>query len=176
MAKKIMSWSKCKIEIGLTGDNDAMATDLTSIGVIKNQSSSMSSEAGDSLQAIATGGEIVAEEPQEGTVQIETTIIEPTDEFLQLIGIMTDDNKITTHVIDGDWSVKVTPKNKGAVGIMAPKCSLTYAPTWDEEEGRAGVLTINILKTTEVASTTDTEGNEVDNNYWYEQFTTESAL
>ena len=35
MAKKksiIMSWSKCKVEVGKTGDNDAMATDLKSVG------------------------------------------------------------------------------------------------------------------------------------------------
>ena len=32
MAKKvIMSWSKCKIEVGKTGDDEAMATELFDI-------------------------------------------------------------------------------------------------------------------------------------------------
>ena len=77
MAKIIMAWSKCKIEIGQTGANDTMAETLTDIGVILNQSSSLEAEAGDTLQAIATGGEVVAEEAQEGTLRLETTLIEP---------------------------------------------------------------------------------------------------
>ena len=33
MGKKIiMSWSKCKIEVGKTGDDEAMAASLTDIG------------------------------------------------------------------------------------------------------------------------------------------------
>ncbi|MBR3456058.1 MAG: hypothetical protein IKH26_12130 [Bacteroidaceae bacterium] len=168
MAKIIMAWSKCKIEIGKTGANDAMAETLTDIGVILNQSSSLEAEAGDTLQAIATGGEVVAEEAQEGTLRLETTLIEPTDTLLTLLGIgTTEDNETTvsTHIVDGDWSVKVTPKNMGAKGIAAPKCSITYAPSWDEEHGNQLTLTFNIHKTT-----------DANPNYWYKRFTTTSAL
>lgn len=172
MAKKIMAWSKCKIEIGKTGDNDAMATELTSIGVISNQSSSLSAELGDSLTATATGGETVAEEPLEGTLQVVTTVIEPDSALLTLLGIADASGKVKTHIVDGNWSLKVTPKNKGAVGIQAPKTSISYQPAWDEQNGHTGILTFNILKTTDVAAGTD----GADNNYWYERFTTTSAL
>ena len=123
MAKIIMAWSKCKIEIGQTGANDTMAETLTDIGVILNQSSSLEAEAGDTLQAIATGGEVVAEEAQEGTLRLETTLIEPSENLATLLGIGTvSEGEITvsTHIVDGDWSVKVTPKNIGAKGIAAP--------------------------------------------------------
>ena len=182
MAKKIMAWSKCKIEIGQTGTNDAMAASLTSIGVISNQSSTLSAEAGDALQAIATGGEIVAEEPQEGTLTLETTVIEPDNSLLVLLGLTketatADDVSVKTHVVEGNWSVKVTPKNNGAMGIEAPKCTIAYAPAWDEENGNTAVLTFTILKTTEVAETPASGGNPaVDNNYWYKRFKTTSAL
>lgn len=182
MAKKIMAWSKCKIEIGQTGTNDAMASSLTSIGVISNQSSTLSAEAGDSLQAIATGGEIVAEEPQEGTLTLETTVIEPDNSLLVLLGLTketasADDVSVKTHVVEGNWSVKVTPKNNGAMGIEAPKCTIAYAPAWDEENGNTAVLTFTILKTTEVPET-PASGNDpaVDNNYWYKRFKTTSSL
>ena len=168
MAKIIMAWSKCKIEIGKTGANDSMAENLTDIGVILNQSSSLEAEAGDSLQAIATGGEVVAEEAQEGTLRLETTLIEPTDTLLTLLGIGTtgeNETSISTHIVDGEWSVKVTPKNIGAKGIAAPKCSITYTPSWDEENGNQATLTFNILKTTDATP-----------NYWYKRFTTTSAL
>ena len=84
MAKIIMAWSKCKIEIGQTGANDTMAETLTDIGVILNQSSSLEAEAGDTLQAIATGGEVVAEEAQEGTLRLETTLIEPSENLARV--------------------------------------------------------------------------------------------
>ena len=165
MAKKIMAWSKCKIEIGTTGSNDAMCEDasLEDVGVILNQSSTLSAEAGDKMQAIATGGEVVAEEPQEGTLTLETTIIEPTQELIELlgIGIANDDTEtiVKTHVVEGDWSVKVTPKNQGAWGIKAPKCSIAYTPSWSEESGHQAVLTITILKTTEVQTILKKKGS-----------------
>ena len=176
MAKKIMAWSKCKIEIGTTGANDAMAASLTSVGVISNQSSTLSAEVGDALQAIATGGEIVAEEAQEGTLTLETTIIEPENSLLVLLGltketVAADDVNVKTHIVSGDWSVKVTPKNQGAIGIEAPKCSITYQPAWDEENGNTAILTFNIHKTTEIAA-----AENVDQNYWYKRFKTTSAL
>ena len=158
-----MAWSKCKIEIGQTGANDAIAENLTDIGVILNQSSSLEAEAGDTLQAIATGGEVVAEEAQEGTLRLETTLIEPSESLATLLGIGTaSEGEITvsTHIVDGDWSVKVTPKNNGAKGIAAPKCSITYTPSWDEEHGNQLTLTFNIHKTT-----------EANPNYWYKRFT-----
>lgn len=177
-----MAWSKCKIEIGQTGTNDAMAASLTSIGVISNQSSTLSAEAGDALQAIATGGEIVAEEPQEGTLTLETTVIEPDNSLLVLLGLTketasADDVSVKTHVVEGNWSVKVTPKNNGAMGIEAPKCTIAYAPAWDEENGNTAVLTFTILKTTEVPET-PASGDDpaVDNNYWYKRFKTTSSL
>ena len=56
MAKKIiMSWSKCKIEVGKTGEGDAMATELKSIGTIKDKSTTLATEDGETLTAIATG-------------------------------------------------------------------------------------------------------------------------
>ncbi len=171
MAKKIMAWSKCKIEIGKTGNSDAMAASLTDVGVILNQSSTLSAEEGDKMQAIATGGEIVAEEPQEGTLVLETTIIEPTPELIALLGLGAavaeggTEQTITTHVVNDNWSVKVTPKNQGAWGIQAPKTTISYIPAWSEENGNQAVLRFSILKTT-----------EAETNYWYKRFKTASAL
>ena len=48
--KIIMSWGKCKVEFGDTGENDAFATELTDVGVIKDQSTELSASDGDQLQ------------------------------------------------------------------------------------------------------------------------------
>lgn len=160
MAKKIMAWSKCLVEIGKTGEQDVMATSLTSIGVIKDKSSTLEASEGEALEAKATGGELVAKEVSEGGYQLKTRVIEPTEELLTMLGLgetESGDFNVKTHVVEGDWSVKMTPKNVGAKGIKAPKCSITYAPGWSEEEGNYADLTFDILKG---------EGN-----FWYSIFT-----
>ncbi len=50
-----MSWSKCKIEVGKTGDDEAMAASLTDIGTINDKSTTLATEDGETLTATATG-------------------------------------------------------------------------------------------------------------------------
>lgn len=167
-AKKaiIMAWSKCKVEIGETGANDAPASEFTSVGTIKDKTSSLSAENGDVLQMLATGGELVGYEQQAGALTFTTTVIEPTDALYTLLGLGaadTDAYKVKTHVVGKEFTLKVTPKNKGAKGIIAPKCSVSFQPTYDEENGNGAILTFGILMSQAL-------------DYWYQRFTTETAL
>lgn len=167
MAKKvIMAWSKCKFEIGKTKDDDTMAETLTDIGTIKDKSSTLEPSDGEELEMKATGGETVAKETQEGGYKATTRVIEPTDELLTLLGLGEvvsgegadkGDFKVTTHIVDGNWSLKITPKNAGAKGIKAPKTSITYKPGWSEEDGNYADIDFEILKG--------------DAGYWYSKFT-----
>lgn len=167
MAKKkkaIMAWSECEIEIGTTGENDAMATELTSIGIIKDKSSSLEPSDGDALEAKSTGGHTVAKEQQEGGFKLVTRVIEPEDTLLTKLGLGTADTeefKVKTHIVSGDFSVKVTPKNIGAKGIKAPKTNISYKPGWSEEEGNYADLEFEILF-----------GEQ---DYWYSRFTKKAA-
>lgn len=155
--KRIMAWSKCTFEIGTTADGDAMATELTNIGTIKDKSSTLEASDGDVLEMKATGGETVAKEVSEGGFKAITRVIEPTSELETLLGLTSDGSKMKTHVVSGDWSLKITPKNVGAKGIKAPKCSITYKPGWSEEEGNFADIEFEILNG--------------DGGYWYERFT-----
>lgn len=162
--KKIMAWSKCAFEIGKTSTDDAMATSLTSIGVIKDKSSTLTPSDGDALEMKATGGETVAKETLEGGYTATTRVIEPTTTLLTLLGIASEvsgETQVTTHIVDGDWSLKITPKNVGAKGIKAPKCSITYKPGWSEEDGNYADIDFEILKG--------------DAGYWYSIFTKAAA-
>lgn len=163
MAKKIiMAWSKCKFEIGKTKDDDTMATELTDIGTIKDKSSTLEPSDGESLEMKATGGETVAKETQEGGYKATTRVIEPTAELLTTLGLGAaategGDFKVNTHIVDGDWSLQITPKNTGARGIKAPKTNITYKPGWGEEDGNYADIDFDILKG--------------DAGYWYSIFT-----
>lgn len=179
--KIIMAWGKCKFEIGDTGENDAFAETLFSVGVIKDKSTTLTSNDGDALTMKATGGETVAQEDLEGTLEVETTVIEPTPELYEKLKIADKDadgeQKVKTHIVPSDKSVKITPHNKGARGIKAPLCRIKVAPALDEENGNAIKITASIFKTTGVPETPASgSAAAIDNNYWYSRFKTTEAL
>lgn len=160
MAKKvIMAWSKCVVKIGKTKADDTFADTLESVGVIKDKSSTLEPSDGDVLEAKATGGETVAKEQQEGGFLFKTRVIEPSDDLIVSLGLATvvgGELNVSTHMVNDDWSLEVTPKNTGAKGIKAPKCSIAYKPGWSEEEGNYADLEFEIL--------------QGDAGYWYSKF------
>lgn len=164
MAKRdkiIMAWSKCDIEIGVTPEDDSMATSLTSIGTIKDQSATLTPSDGNELEAKETGGGTVAKETQEGGFVLTCRVIEPTDALLTLLGIGEDDTEgelnIVTHIVDENFSVKVTPKNVGARGVKAPLTAVKYKPGWSDQEGNYADIDFEFL-----------HGGQ---GYWYSIFT-----
>lgn len=145
-----MSWSKVKIEVGKTGENDAMATELTNIGTINDKSTTLATEDGESLEAKATGGIVVATEEGEPVVTITTRVKEmdfDTEKLFTGATISQDGDELVvkTNVVSDDFSVKLTPKNIGAIGIKARRCHVSFKTGHSEEEGNYVDLTFKIL-------------------------------
>lgn len=155
-----MAWSKCVIEIAKTLANDIFnEAGLTDIGIIKDKSTTLEPGDGDTLEAKATGGEVVGHEVLEGTYTLKTRLIEPNEDIYTLLGLgapSSSDFNVTTHIVDGDWSVRVTPKNVGARGIKVPVTNIAAKPGYSEEEGNYLDLEFNFLKG--------------DQGYWYTRF------
>lgn len=150
MKKIIMSWSKCKIELGETGANDAFATTLFNLGIINDKSTTLATEDGESLEAKATGGIVVATEEGEPIVTLTTRIKEmdfETEAKLTGAVVSTDGDELTvkTNIVSGDYSVKLTPKNIGAIGLKARRCHVSFRPGSSEEEGTYVDVTFKIL-------------------------------
>lgn len=161
--KVIMAWSKCKIELAPMPEDESMADDSAffDVGYIRTNTTSLSSNEGDALQAIETGGAIIAEEKQEGDFALATEVIEPSANLYTNLGIGVidengDDINVTTHIVPGNYCLKLTPKNLGAMGIKAPKCSVSVAPAFGDDTGNALTLNIPIL-----------QGSA---GYWYKKF------
>lgn len=149
MEKKIiMSWSKCKIEVGKTGEDEAMAVSLTNIGIINDKSTTLATEDGEKLTATATGGIVVAEEEGEPVVTITTRVKEmdfDTEKIFTGATVSEEELVVKTNVVSDDFSVKLTPKNIGAIGIKARRTHVSFRPGSSEEEGSYVDLTFKIL-------------------------------
>lgn len=149
MGKKIiMSWSKCKIEVGKTGEDEAMAVSLTNIGIINDKSTTLATEDGEKLTATATGGIVVAEEEGEPVVTITTRVKEmdfDTEKIFTGATVSEEELVVKTNVVSDDFSVKLTPKNIGAIGIKARRTHVSFRPGSSEEEGSYVDLTFKIL-------------------------------
>ena len=149
MAKKIMAWRKCSIRIGKSVGFTMPTETLTSIGTIKDKSSTLDPEDGDTLEMKESGGGTVAFEESEGSVVLTTRVIEPTFDLLALLGLgeKSGDNDfdVKTHIVEGDWAVEVEPKNVGARGFRCPAAHVSYNPGWSEEDGNYAHITIRFL-------------------------------
>lgn len=167
--KVIMAWSKCKIELAPMPEDESMADDSAffDVGYIRTNTTSLSANEGDALQAIETGGAIIAEEKQEGDFSLATEVIEPTASLYTNLGIGVidkngDDINVTTHIVPGNYCLKLTPKNLGAMGIKAPKCSVSVTPAFGDDTGNALTLNIPILQGLA--------------GYWYKKFVNRGDL
>lgn len=162
-----MSWSKCKIEIGTAVSGGAsMPTALSSVGVIKDKSTTLEPSDGEVLEMKQTGGRRVAKEEGEGGYVLKTRIIEPTDELYTTLGLGSVDStstelQVKTHVVSGNFGVKLTAKNIGAKGIKAPFTSISFKPGYSEEDGQYVDLEFEILQGAAA--------------YWYSKFTVKAA-
>ena len=159
----IMAWSKCRVDFAPMPDDESMADASTmfNVGIIRTNTTQLSTEDGDALQAIETGGAVVAEEKTEGTFELTTEVIEPTDDLYVNLGIGRmdsngDDVLVDTHVVPGYYSMTLTPKNLGAKGIKAPKCSISVSPAFGDDTGNALTITATIL--------------QGEAGYWYSKF------
>ena len=73
-----------------------------------------------------------------------------------LVQLGQKDLLVDTHIVPGNFSLKLTPKNLGAKGIKVPKCSVSVAPSFGDDTGHALTLTFSILNG--------------DAGYWYSKF------
>lgn len=148
--KIIMSWSQVIIEAGVTGENDAMSEKLFSVGTINDKSTSMTTTDGDTLEAKATGGVVVASEESEPIVEVTCRVKEMDFDTEGLFTGATANPEgelvVKTNLVNSDFSLKVTPKNIGAKGIKARRCSVKFRPGHSEEEGSYVDLTFRILQ------------------------------
>lgn len=152
MAKKlIMAWLKCAIDLAPMPEDENMEADESAyfnVGVIRNNTTKLTAEDGDALQAVESGGSVVAEERQEGTFALASEVVEPDDALYENLGlgqVAEEELKVSTHISPGLYCMRLRPKNLGAKGIKAPKVSVSVSPSFGDDMGHALALNFSIL-------------------------------
>lgn len=147
-----MSWGKCSITIGKTGASDAMAITLATIGTIKDKSTNLEMQEGESKEARATGGVLIAYEEAEPTIQLTARVVEPDYAVIaSILGTGATHDTVAgtltykTFVITDPFSVQVTPNAVGATGIKIRKARVTYKEGYSEDEGYYADFTFTVL-------------------------------
>lgn len=160
--KIIAIWLECDIDIAPCAENESFPSEgLVNIGTIKNKSTTLEATDGETLELKSTGGHTVDIVETEGGFALKTTVIEPT-KLYKTLGLTSDDYdttgkmKVKTHVVDGRYAARLTPKRVGGMGIEAPVTQISFKPGGSEEEGGSAELTFNFIK-----------GQQ---DYWYERF------
>lgn len=152
MAKKlIMAWLKCAIDLAPMPEDENMELDGSAyfnVGIIRNNTTKLTAEDGDALQAVESGGRVVAEERLEGTFALATEVVEPDDALYENLGLGDVDEeelKVKTHVAPGHYCLRLRPKHLGAKGVKAPKVSVSVSPAFGDDTGHALTLNFSIL-------------------------------
>ena len=152
MAKKlIMAWLKCAIDLAPMPEDENMEPDGSAyfnVGIIRNNTTKLTAEDGDALQAVESGGMVVAEERLEGTFALASEVVEPDDSLYENLGlgqVSDEELRVKTHVAPGHYCLRLRPKNLGAKGIKAPKVSASVSPAFGDDTGHALTLNFSIL-------------------------------
>jgi hypothetical protein len=161
-ARIIAIWQECQIDIAPASEDESFpTTGLTDIGKIKEKSTTLETTDGETLELKSTGGHLTDIVETEGGFALKTTVIKPTALY-KTLGLTDDDYdttgkmKVKTHVVDGRYAVRLTPKRVGAMGVEAPVTQVSFKPAGSEEEGDSVEVTFNFIF-----------GQQ---EYWYERF------
>lgn len=149
----IAIWQECDIKIAKSKDDETWPAEaeFTSVGVIKEKTTTLESSEGETLELKSSGGHTVDIVETEGGLQLKTTTIEP-NSLYKLLGLADDEltdakeQAIKTHVVDERFAVKLTPKRVGGVGYKFPVTQVSFKPGGSEEAGGSAEITFNVIK------------------------------
>lgn len=139
------AWGEIELSVGETGAAGAMASTLTSVGYILENSFSMPNEEGTTLSLNATGGVRVDEKTGEPRIIVNCTLI-GIENATQFWGISGGAKRITSFSNDKKYSVRIASKVVGSEALEAPECKINGLPQFSETEGWTVPLVISILK------------------------------
>ena len=145
---EVTAWGKITLNIGETGASDAMALNLSELGIVEEDSFALETEEGDKIQLFGTGHVLVDEKQLENIESVSCQVIVPSLEQITKFWDVTKSadkgaEVYTVHstVSNKYYSIQFLPELVGATKLEAaktkPYCKLTF------EEKKGWVLQIS---------------------------------
>ena len=147
---EVTAWGKITLNIGETGASDKMATDLSELGIVEEDSFALETEEGDKIQLFGTGHVLVDEKQLENIESVSCRVIVPSLEQITKFWEVTKSTDTATKteiytvhstVSNKYYSIQFLPELAGAIKLEAvktkPSCQLTF------EEKKGWVLQIS---------------------------------
>lgn len=134
----VLSWGKPKVEIGLLGANGAAPTTWTALPEIVEDSTQLTVEQGEKVDAREEGGGIVDSRRKANAYSLTLTLY-----------VKKGDQKPIEDVdgiIAGNYAVRLTPEDPENAGFVMDKTSVSITETWNSAEGKRWAYTFDGLK------------------------------
>lgn len=134
----ITAWGKPTIKTGPTGANDALGTNLTDVGFIKEDSTTVELQKGDVKENYGEGHELVDRKEFEGKWVLKFTLIKVSlAKLAELFGLELKDGKLpmTTTTVSEYRSYVVEPELVGTISAQMPKAFTAITPKFATNEG-----------------------------------------
>lgn len=132
------AWGEYVVSIGMTGTGGAMASALTDLGYIHENTVSLETADGQSLELFGTGHVLVDSAKQEPTLTLKFNII-GNAKAMQFWETETGGTPAVTKVkslVNNDkWSVRLASKVVGSETLEIPVASIYCKPTIAEDKG-----------------------------------------
>lgn len=153
MGAENTAWGEILMQIGKTGANDAMAAPLKSIGVLKEESISLTTEEGKKYQLYGSGHELLDELLGEPSLTVTATIVQVPEETRKELWEVEETGegeakkmKVKSMVTREKYSVQFASRVPGSETFEAPRCSVNMKPIFSETEGWSAEVSFNIIK------------------------------
>lgn len=139
---EVTAWGKITLNIGETGASDAMASALSELGIVEEDSFALETEEGDKIQLFGTGHVLVDEKQLENIESVSCQVIVPSLEQITKFWDVTKTGAegaevYTVHstVSNKYYSIQFLPELVGAIKLEAAKTKPSCQLTFEEKKG-----------------------------------------
>ena len=136
----VLNWGKPKIEIGLLGDNDAAPTSWIEIDNPVQDSTQLSTNDGDTQEALGEGGELVDFKNQKNRYEFAFELFKKKGQSFPIEDV--------DGVIAGFYAMRLTPEDSSVEGIQFAKSKVTCGDTYNTADGQRKPYVMHVINAT----------------------------
>ena len=122
----VLSWGRPLIEIALLGENETPG-EWKSLGTPKQDSSQLSTEAGNKTEAIEEGGGVVDVRYDKSKYSFVCQLFSKKGETKPIEDV--------DGIVPGNYAVRLTPEDPTTPGWIMDKASVSVVDTWSAADG-----------------------------------------